>query len=364
LKAIAENVPVNTEERWTAKDPHTAFKVGVSQEFPGAYKRDLRTERAEREARLGLAKVEVQRAAVQREVAVAWIARHFANQAEGKVSEQIAEAELAVESGRARYRAGKGTQAELIALQSAVVELENRRTEIGVKVKRAQIALARFVGADANRPLGDPPDLGRLPRGAAELLDADESPEVRAALAQEIVVATDADLARGENWPDWMVELSYGWRGRAGDVAHPGHPADPGFAWSQLISLEVEVGLPLFSATRQEPRYAAKLRELDAARGSREKVKRRQSAEVQRTAADWDVARAQAMRIKDELIPLAVQRREAALAAYRGGTGTLAAVLEARRSELAAQLALIAQEQAAGIAWAWLAFVLPVAEKS
>ena len=59
--------------------------------------------------------------------------------------------------------------------------------------------------------------------------------------------------------------------------------------------------------------------------------------------AEWESARAQAQRIRDELLPLAAQRREAAQAAYRGGTGPLSAVLEARRAELDAELALITQ---------------------
>ncbi len=72
----------------------------------------------------------------------------------------------------------------------------------------------------------------------------------------------------------------------------------------------------------------------------------------------------QARRIGDELIPLAAQRLDAALAAYRGGTGALAPVLEARRSELDARLALLQQEQAAAKAWAWLQFVRPTKEGS
>ena len=87
-------------------------------------------------------------------------------------------------------------------------------------------------------------------------------------------------------------------------------------------------------------------------------------AEVAAMLAEWESARTQAKRISDEMLPLAAQRREAALAAYRGGSGPLAAVLDARRAELDAQLALIAQEQAAAKAWAWLQFVLPVKEKS
>jgi outer membrane protein TolC len=70
------------------------------------------------------------------------------------------------------------------------------------------------------------------------------------------------------------------------------------------------------------------------------------------------------MRTRGELLPLAAQRSDAALAAYRGGTGTLAAVLDARRGELDARLTLIQQEQAAARAWAWLQFVIPVTEKS
>jgi len=63
-------------------------------------------------------------------------------------------------------------------------------------------------------------------------------------------------------------------------------------------------------------------------------------------------------------LPLAAQRRDAALAAYRTGTGTLVAVLDARRGELDARLTLIQQEQAAAKAWAWLQFALALEEKS
>ncbi len=222
LKTTLENVPTNTFERFTAKDFHEWLKVGVSQEFPGGDKRELRTKRAELDAQRGLVDVEVQRAIVQREVATAWIARHFADEAESKVADQINEAKLAVDSSRSQYRSGNTTQAELIALQSAVIDLENRREDIALQSRRAQITLTRYIGADADRPLGDPPDLTHVPPGVAEGMDADELPEVRAAKAQETVAATDADLTHEEYWPDWMAELSYGWRGRAGAIAQDG----------------------------------------------------------------------------------------------------------------------------------------------
>ena len=362
MKIAYESWPVTTFERWTRYDPMTMLRVGFSQEFPGGKKLALRTQRAKQDEQRQFTMIDVQRAIVQRDAATAWVTRYFADKAEAKVTDQIAEAELAVETSNAQYRAGKATQAELIALQSAVVELKNRRTEIGVQVKRAKIALARFIGADVDRPLGDTPDLTRLPPAVANTVDIDELPEVRATLAREAVAAADANLAREDYWPDWKVELSYAWRGNAPYIQVPFLPPQGGEPYAQLVSLELTVDLPLFGRTRQGPRLAAKLKELDAARAAREEAKRQQSAEVQGMAAEWESARTQAMRIKNDLIPLAIQRREAALAVYRGGTGTLAAVLEARRDELDARLSLIQQEQAAGRAWAWLAFVFPVTE--
>ncbi len=56
-----------------------------------------------------------------------------------------------------------------------------------------------------------------------------------------------------------------------------------------------------------------------------------QSAEVEGMVTEWDGACAQAKVYSGRSsFSLVVQRREAALTAYRGGTGTLAAVLEAR----------------------------------
>ena len=362
LKATLDNLPTTQDVAWTVKDPATMLKIGLSQEIPGGNKLELRTRRARLDAQRESVMVEAQRAAVQRDVAMAWVARRYAAEADAAVVEEIGEAQLAVEAGSAQYRAGKASQTDLIVLQGAVVELKNRRTEIGVQVRRAQIALARFIGADAERPLGDAPDLGRMPPAVTDGIGTDEFPAVKVARAQEMVAATDADLAQAEYWPDWKVELSYGWRGRSPIVDLPFQAPSGGLRYSQVVSLEVTIDLPLFTSTRQGPRHAAKLKELDAARALREEAKRRQAAEVQGMVAEWESARAQARRIKDELIPLAIQRREAATAAYSGGIGSLGAALEARRAELDARLSLVQMEQAAAKAWAWLAFVYPVTE--
>ena len=362
LKIAQENWPTTTAFRFTRYDVMAVLRLTLSQEFPGGEKRSLRTQRARTDAQRQLTMIDVQKALVQREAAIAWMTRYFTDEAEALVVDQIAEAELAVQTGSAQYRTGSATQAELLALQTAVVDLKNRRSRAALQAKRARIALARLIGGEADRPLGDTPDISRLPQAVAGVVEIDELPEVRAAVSREAVATADANLAREDYWPDWKLELSYGWRGNSPLVQVPFSTPLGGKPYSELLSLEFSIALPTSTRTRQGPRLEAKLRELDAARAAREDAKRRQLALVQGMISEWESARRQAMRMKEELIPLVVQKREAALAAYRGGTGGLAAVLEARRDDLDAHLSLVQQELAAGKAWAWLAFAYPAME--
>jgi outer membrane protein TolC len=348
LKLGVENVPTEGPDRWSlTRDVMTMSKVGLMQEFPREEKRLLRSRRAELDAERGSVAVESSRLAVQRDTATAWLARRFAADIERAIAEQIAEAELAVDTAAAAYRAGRAPQGELLGAQSMVVELRNRATEAAAQTRRARIALARYLGADADRPSGDAPDLARAPLDAARLADVDAQPEVRLVRAQEALAATDAEIARAAKQPDWSAEVSYALRGSP---------------YANMVSLMIAIDLPWSPGTRQDREHAAKLKELDAVRAMREDVQRMRIAEVDAMLAEWESARAQAGRIRAELLPLAARRREAALAAYRGGTGALADVLDARRAELDARLALIQQEQAAAKAWAWLRFALPDSE--
>ena len=319
------------------------------QEFPREEKRRLRSQRAENDAQRNAAAGEAARVAVERDAATAWLARRFAADTQRVIAEQIAEAELGVASIGAAYRAGRAPQADLIAAQSMLIELRNRATEAAAQSRRASIALARFIGAEAERPPGEAPDMSRLPFDVAAPPDPELQADVRLAQAQETIARTDAELARAAKSPDWSAELSYAVRGSA---------------YSNMISLMVSIDLPWSQGTRQDRELAAKLRELDAARAMREDVKRMRVAEIDSMLAEWESAARAGHAHPD---------RDAAArgAAARGGARGLSrrhrnacVGLDARRAELDVRLTLIQQEQTAAKAWAWLQFVLPVAEKS
>ena len=180
LIAGIENLPISGANALTFnRDGMTMARVGLMQQFPRAEKRELRGRRAEREAAKNAAQVEVSAAVIRREVAAAWMARHYAEAVERAIVAQIAETDLAIAAADAAYRAGRGSQAELIAMQAMKVELANRRAEASMQRERARLALARYVGNEADRPLGEAPAIDTLAVDGSTLADTGRQPEVR-----------------------------------------------------------------------------------------------------------------------------------------------------------------------------------------
>ena len=273
-----------------------------------------------------------------------WIGVLFAQRIEHTIAAQIRETELQATMAGAAYRAGRGSQNDVLAAQGALIDLANRTVETKLAAQRARLALARYIGDDAQRPLADEPDLAVLPDPVERMVEIDAQPEVRRLDAQRAVLETESELARAGRLPDWSLEASYSMRGTGK---------------SDMVSLMWRIDLPWSQGTRQDREYAAKLKERDAVAAMREDVRRMREAEVRQMLVEWNAMREQAQRIRGELIPLARSRTEAALASYRGGMGSLAMVLDARRGELEADLMLVNMEQAAARAWAWLANLIP-----
>jgi outer membrane protein TolC len=345
-----ENLPTSGPDRWNAnRDSMTQRTIGVMQDVPGAGKRALRTQRAEAESTREALALTVQQLAVQRDAALAWLSRWYAEASLRLAERMLDEARTAVESAAAAYRGGRGSQADLLAARAAAVEFENRRTDAAAQVRRASIALARYVGDNAERTLGPVPAMNALPHAVAHLTaEVDTHPELRLLAQQEAVATTDVELARIARHPDWNIGVSYGIRGSS---------------YSNMVTLLVSVDLPLFPERRQDAQQLAKLRQLDSVRAQREEMRVQHVAEIEAMVAEWEASRIQAARVADELVPIAALRVDAALAAYRGGSGSLSAVLDARRGVIEAQLAQLQQEKAAARLWIQLQFVLPIEEK-
>ena len=135
-----------------------------------------------------------------------------------------------------------------------------------------------------------------------------------------------------------------------------------GPAYSNMVSLNVSVPLQWDRPSRQDRELAAKLALADELRAEREEATRAHVAEASAMLVEWQSDRARLGRYEDALIPLATERTRAAIAAYRGGGGTLAGVLDARRGEIDIRAEKIRLELEIARLWAQVNFLFPASD--
>jgi outer membrane protein TolC len=346
FRAGLENVPVTGQDRFNLNsDSMTMLRVGLMQEITGSDKLRLRSERFELEAE----KSEVERnatlASIQRDSAIAWLDRYYADAMVRLVGEQIAQSKLEIEAADGAYRAGRGTQMDVFNARSNLASLEDRASEARRRLANSRVALARWIGDEALRPLaGKPPlDTTRI-HGHHLPTELASHPMVALLSRQEQIATIDARLATANRSADWSLEVAYQSRGSP---------------YSDMVSVGVSIPLQWDHANRQDEEIASKVALADQARALREEALRAHLAEVEAAIAEWDDDRSRLGRYEAEIVPLARERSDAALAAYRGAKASLADVLAARRSEIDTRAQALQLEADAARLWAQLNFLDP-----
>lgn len=341
-----DNLPVSGSDAYsTAGDFMTMRKMGVMQQFPRAEKRRLRHERAEAESGLASAELVQMRLAIAREVAQAWIRRAAADASLENLRALEPEFELQAAAARAAVAAGRSSTAEALAAGAAVAQLGNRILATQGEARRAMLELARWIDSDANRPLAPMPSFDRLPGSAPALLASVQEHVPLLGFESRVEAARiDIALATAERRPDWSAGLAFAKRG-------------PEF--SDMISLEFRIGLPIATKYRQNPVIAARGAELRRLEADREAELRAHTAELSRMLVEWELLGEQLDQYETELLPLARERSGVSLASYRAGRGDLRTVLDALAQEVDYVVEHAELQNARGSAWAYLRYLEP-----
>jgi len=132
-----------------------------------------------------------------------------------------------------------------------------------------------------------------------------------------------------------------------------------GPAYSNMISLNVSVPLQWDQKNRQDREVAAKLAMRDQARAEREDMLRAHAADVRAMIAEWENDRERSVRYRRELLPLATERTQAILGAYRGAKASISDVLMARRNEIDVRIQALQLETDTARLWAQLNYLVP-----
>ena len=338
LKAGIDNLPVTGADRLSVtRDFMTMHTVGVSQELTRPDKLRLRASRFEREAEAAEAARQLALANLQRDTASAWLDFYYQRQMRDLLRQQKDEAALPVQAADAAYRGGRGSQADVFAARAAAAPIDDKIAAADREVASAKTMLTRWTGVATDEVLDALPALGTV-RLNEETLDQDiaHHPELAVLMKQEAAAQADADTARANKRPDVSVELSYSQRGPA---------------YSNMVSVGVSIPLQWDQKNRQNRELGAKLAVVEQLRAQREEQARMHVAEVRTLLQQWRSDRYRVVRYDEELLPLAADRTRAALAAYRGGTAPLSAVLDARRGEIDTRMERLRLQMSAARLW-------------
>lgn len=348
LKAGIDNLPLSGADRYSlGSDFMTMRRIGISQELTSAEKRRSRAGLFEQEQRKALAERRAAAVRIERETALAWLASYFARQAEHLIADQAMQAAYEIVAAEAAYRGGRGSLADIAAARGALALVRDRAAEAQRRSHNAAITLARWTGRDGEAGLAEPPSMGfvRLDLDGLDTVPA-HHPEVAVLSQQESIARAEAALAQAATNADWSLEVAFQQRGSA---------------YSNMVSVGISVPLQWDRSNRQHREVAAKLAMAEAARARRDEAEREYAAQIRIMADEWRGNRTRLDRLDQDLLPLARQRTEATLAAYRGGKAALTELLAARRGEIEAGLQVLQLQADTARLWAQLNYLMPSA---
>lgn len=322
-----ENLPVSGPERYRlTADGMTMQRIAVMQDWPNAGKREARVAAAERRVAAEQAREADERRRLRAEVTQAWIRRHTLERQLDALQALEAENQALAAWVQAQLAGGRGMATDAVMPRQEAAQLDQRRDALHTQLAQAVAALRRWIGAAAERPLGAGGDETRIDARALSAA-LERHPRLQAAQADVDMIEAERREAEAGKRPDWGVELAYQRRGRA---------------YGDMVSVQVSIDLPVLPGARQDPQIAARAADRRAAQAEHERLRRELAEALEADLADLHRLDRTLVRYETQWLPLADDKVELALAAYRAGTGTLADLLAARRERIEARLAHLA----------------------
>jgi len=341
----AGNFPLDTFD--INQEPMTQSSVALTQRFPrGATRRLAQRQKQQLAGEHPLLRLD-RRAQVTATVSALWLRVYEAEQSMRIIDAQRGLLEQALVSAQARYATALGSsgQEAVLAAELALLRLQDRLAQLAQRRDTAQQELAEWVGSLAALPpsaeLPEPALLRPLPEAVVSaVVPPKDDTRARAyqwihqhpallALEQRIEAShTDVDLARQQYKPGWGLTAQYGYRAR--DLA--------GEDRADLLSLGLNLELPLFNSDRNDRLLGAARSRYQALRTEKLLLARRMLAELDTARTTLTRLQERAALYRNRLLPHLAEQAETALAAYHSGEGDFSNTLDTRIAEMDARI--------------------------
>ncbi|CAM2144000.1 outer membrane protein, heavy metal efflux system [Pararobbsia alpina] len=341
LTAGVDDLPINGSQGFTiGQNILTMRRIGIEQEWVSGEKRRLRSSLADEQVGREHAGYLEQLVNVRQQTASAWLDATYAKQAVALQQELLEHMRHELAATEASYKGARASATDVVQAQAMLAQTQDQMLTARQTLVTALIRLSRWTATAVDDVAGEPPS----PESTTSALPLDDLRHVQPALitaAHDISLA-DADTAVAESnrTPNWTWNVSYAQGGNN----------------SRFVSVGVRIPLP-FNRSNYEDRDIAEKGELATkARLTYEDAQRQVQADIHTEAATLASGRARIANLSQSLLPAADQRVQLAVAAYKGGTGSLADTFAARRAQLDAELQVLSLRRDVSQLWTQLEY--------
>lgn len=321
-----QNVPIEGDNPGRLDADNMSMQsLSLTQEVPNRDRRSAQRDLAEAAELSAGADYQVERLEVRLGIAEVWLRLHGLEQQLALFDAFYQQNDLLATAIAARLSGGQGTLAEQPVAAIERAQLEYRHDQLRSQREGLQAASRRWLGEQAiSQTQGNWPQWPLDESGWRQRLEQQQLPQLARYQPLQQESAAALRLAQADLRPDWSWGLAYQRRGMGLD---------------DMVSVQLSIDLPVFPGRRQQPRIAARELQLAAVQQEQESWQRRLAAELAAELSEYHRLTAAVARSAEQLLPLAEQRADLAMADYRSGRGSLDALAVARSARTEAQLA-------------------------
>lgn len=314
LSVGIDNLPVTGPDRLrTTADSMTMKKVGISQEWVSGEKRALRQAAAQAQVGRESATGQAALSETRLQTVLAYLDAYYAGESFKLTTLTEHHVHEEAEAAKARLASSGGSSQEVLQLTAARGLAQDESADVQQLQASALVALQRWVGL---RP--DSLTAPALPVIPGEQAYVTAHPVVIQAQRDIDAARADATATAANRKPNWTWQASYGQR--------------TGF--SDMVSIGVNIPLPVSPGERQDRETASKLALVEKAEASLEEATRMAAAEFRSLSSDAQRLAERVERYRAGVVVPAQQRTQAAVAGYRSNQIPLMTLFEARHAEV------------------------------
>jgi outer membrane protein TolC len=323
------NIPARTLS--FSSEDMTMKMLGLTQRIPYPGKRDLKRDIAERNVESVTHAYEETVNRIAREVKTTYLDLALVQESARVVARNRAIVGQLLKIVEGRHSVGRAAQVEVLRAQTQL----SRMSEETIKIDRERPMLE----SELNRLLGRTPhsaappavlpslDRSTVPADFQETAGEDR-PQLRALRAMISRSERTLELARKDRYPDFDLRFFYGQRDNMPD----------GTRRADLVTMTVAINLPVWRATKTEPRIAEAqaMHEQAVSLYDAQRIETATKLHHQMATAEQSLRAARLYR--DEILPQARITFEAALSSYQENRGELAPIFDVQMAIVNAEL--------------------------